>query len=265
MRRTLVFGLMCACVLWAITRANRAAELTGREIIQKMKDLHAIQDEEESLDMLLKDKKGRKKKRAIKRYTLKGSNGQHKIRIAFLSPRDIKGLGLLTWEHEGAADDQWLYLPALRKVKRIASDNKQKPFAGTDFSYEDLQPEDMTVHEYKLVGEEEAASQACYVVEAFPSTDAERKDSGYSKRKFWVRKDIFFAVKIEYYDKKGRHVKVQTQKGEENVAGTVWRSKYTTMRDLKKKHETLLRAKKRELNKGLSSSQFTERALKEGK
>jgi hypothetical protein len=251
------------CILYfSSVNATVYAGMTGREIMEKQKELHEAKTEREIHLMKLINKKGKVKKRMMNTYSMKTKDGLTKSMLVFTAPKDIKGTGLLTWEQKDRDDDQWLYLPATKKEKRIASSGKKNRFMGTDFAYEDMRPEDLDVHEYKLVGSETVDGQDCYVVEAFPSTPKEKKESGYSKRKLWIRKDIFFTVKIEFYNKKGRLFKVQTNRDLKNVTGTIWRSNTVIMRDLKKKHETHLIIRKRALNKPMKEDFFTLRKLK---
>lgn len=238
------------------------AQMTGREIMERQKELHESQDEEETAKMELVDKKGRVKEREIIRYSLKLENGLNKYVLKFLSPKDVKGTGLLTWENEDRDDDQWLYLPAMRKEKRIASSSRKNEFMGTDFTYGDLRPEDLDVHDYNVIASDTIDGHECYVIEALPKTDKEKRQSGYSKRKVWVRKDIFYTVKVEFYDERGKLFKVETDEELKNVKGTMWRSKKITMHNIKRNHKTVLTSEERKIEQGVSEAIFTIRWLK---
>ncbi|MCL4537706.1 MAG: outer membrane lipoprotein-sorting protein [Nitrospirae bacterium] len=238
-----------------------AAEMSGKEIMEKQKKLQQTNDEKEILAMKLIDKKGNVKDRKIVRYSMKAGSGLNKIMMVFLEPKDVKGTGLLTWEQKGGDDDQWLYLPELGKEKRIASGGKKNKFMGTDFAFEDLRPENLAAHQYNSIGSEQIEGKDCLVIEALPA-GKEEKESGYSKRKLWIRKDIFFTVKIEYYDKKGKLIKVQENKNAKNVAGTVWRSDEIVMKNLGEEHQTSLIVQSRNVNKGLDEDFFSLRKLK---
>ncbi|MCP4976343.1 MAG: outer membrane lipoprotein-sorting protein, partial [Maribacter sp.] len=114
------------------------AEMTGKEIMEKQKNRHELKYEQMSIEMILENKKGRKKNRGIVYYAFIEETGLSKVMLKFLSPADIKNVGLLTWEHgEEKEDDQWLYLPASKKVKRITSGGKKNKFMGTDYAFED--------------------------------------------------------------------------------------------------------------------------------
>ncbi len=157
--------------------------------------------------------------------------------MKYLKPKNIRDVGLLTWEQEeGKDDDQWLYLPASRQVKRITGGSKKEPFMGSDLAYEDFRPENLDAHEYKLLKEENIDGQDCWVVEAIPSTAKEKKDSGYSKRIFWIRKDIYFSVKTEFYNRRNHLAKNGYYKELENIRGEIWRMNLTIMEKPQIKH-----------------------------
>lgn len=234
--------------------------MTGKEIMEKQKQLQQANDEKEVLSMKLIDKKGNVKEREVVRYSMKTASGLNKIMMVFNKPSDIKGTGLLTWEQKDRDDDQWLYLPELGKEKRIASGGKKNKFMGTDFAFEDLRPENLSTHEYNLTGGEAFEGKDCFVIEALP-VGKEEKESGYSKRKLWIRKDIFFTVKVEYYDRKGKHIKTQENKNPKNVSGSVWRSDEIVMEDLEENHKTTLAVETRDVNKGLKEDFFSLRQL----
>lgn len=238
------------------------AQMTGREIMEKQRELHKSHDEEETLKMELIDKKGRVKEREIIRYSLALPNDLNKFVIKFLKPRDVEGTGLLTWENKDRDDDQWLYLPAMRKEKRIAKSGMKNEFMGTDFTYGDLRPEDLDAHDYNVIASETIDGHECYVIEALPKTEERKRESGYSKRKLWVRKDILYTVKIEFYDERGKLLKVETDEGLKNVKDTMWRSEKITMHNVKKKHKTVLTSKERKIDQGVSEDIFTVKWLK---
>jgi hypothetical protein len=232
--------------------------------MQKQRQLHRVPDEEEIQLIRLIDKSGAVKERRIIRYTLTTSQDLNKTLVRFLAPRDVENTGLLTWEAMDGNDDQWLYLPSTKKVKRIAASGKKNRFMGTDFTYEDLRPESLPLHTYTLVGAETVDAQECYVVEAAPATEKQATDSGYSKRRIWVRKDNYYAVKREYYDKKGKLEKVESLRKLVNVQGTIWRANEIEMHDVQAGTRTVMLVESRHLTRGLKESFFTEAELTRG-
>ena len=135
---------------------------------------------------------------------------------------------------------------------------------GTDFAFEDLRPEPVAANKYALLASEVVDGHDCHVIEAVPATERQAADSGYSKRKLWVRKDIFAIVKREFYDKKGRLEKVQTDRQLVNVKGSLWRANDVEMRDVQNESRTVLSAERRAVESGLKPSLFTETELTRG-
>jgi hypothetical protein len=234
---------------------------SGPEIMRKQRELLRVSDEEERQVLRLVSKAGATKERKLIRHSLTGPGDLEKILVRFLAPRDVENTGLLTWEAKDGNDDQWLYLPATKKPKRVAASGKKNRFMGTDFAYEDLRPENLTAYRYTLVGSESEEGQDCFVIEAVAATEREAADSGYSKRKLFIRKDNSVTVKREYYDKQGRLEKVSTHRKLVQVKGTIWRSNETEMHDLQNGTKTLMLVEHRVINQGLKDTFFTEAEL----
>lgn len=237
---------------------------SGLDVMKKQKELLKTQDEFETQKMVLVNPQGQKKERKVVRHTKSDKSDLNKILIRFLSPRDVENTGLLTWEKKGGDDDQWLYLPATGKARRIASSGKKNRFMGTDFSYEDLRPEPLDSYEYKLLGSETCDGKPCFVIEAVPKTDREKQDSGYSKRKFWIFKDTYFSIKREFYDQTGTLEKIERSSDLKSLGGTLWRANTVEMEDVKKRTKTIITIEERKINQGLSDQIFTERELTKG-
>jgi len=251
----LLFGLM-----GGIARA----EMSGRQIMDEQKTRHEVDSEYVEVVMLLADSKGNKEKRLTKQYNKKLGNGEARALLVFLDPADIKGTALLTWDHDKDPSDQWLYLPAQGRMQRIAEGSKKSYFMGTDFTYEDLEPEDMDNYVYTVLKSEDLDGAACWVVEAVPANDAKKRESSYSKRLLWVRQDNYVTAKVEFYDRRERILKTQTAHDLENVQGTVWRARKTLMDNVSKQHKTVMGLKTRELNKPIDDQVFTERFILKG-
>jgi hypothetical protein len=181
-----------------------AAAQSGPEIMQKHRQLNRVKDEEEQLVLRLVSKSGAAKERRVARFTMNGADDLNKILIRFLAPRDVEKTALLTWEAKDGNDDQWLYLPATRNPKRIAAAGKKNRFMGTDFTYEDLRPENLASHTYTATGAEAIDGHDCWVIESVPANERQAADTAYGKRRLWIRKDNHALVKREYYDKQGR-------------------------------------------------------------
>ena len=254
-----------ALIAGALTAAGPAAAQTGLEIMRRQDELHRARDEETALLMTLYSKSGDRKERRIINYVLNGADGLSRTLLRFIAPRDVENTGLLTWERKDGNDDQWLYLPSLGKVKRIASGSKKNRFMGSDFAYEDLRPENLALHTYTVVASERLDGHDCWVIEAVAANDRQAADSGYGKRRIWVRKDIHLTLKQEYYDKKGRVEKIGTGRQFVNVRGTMWRPGEVEMRDTQAGTRTVTVVEKRSLDRGLKESFFSEAELVRGR
>ncbi len=261
------------CILMAIvlscTTILVAEELTGKQIIEKQEELQKVDSEYGEELMLIKDMKaGSQEKRQARRYGKETAEGLGRALFAFLSPADIAGTAVLTWEQE-EKDDQWLYMPATKKMQRIASGSKKTYFMGTDFTYEDMEGEDIDNFNYKVLKTEsltvDRKKWSCWVIESVPANSQKKRESSYSKRVMWVDQKTFVTLKIEFFDRRKRLMKTQTVFELENVTGTVWRAKKTMMSNRSKKSQTLTMVTKRKVNEPMADEIFTERFVLTGK
>ena len=168
------------------------ADLTGIEVIEEQKNRHESNTEETMETMILVDRFGNKEQRQLSNYSKTIGSNEFRTLIAFTYPASIKGTALLTWDNNEEENDQWIYLPAQQQMRRIASSNKEGYFLGTDFTYEDLETEDMNNYEYTIINSEIYDGNDCWIIEAVPINDEVASNSGYSKRIMWIRKDIYF-------------------------------------------------------------------------
>lgn len=239
-----------------------AKELSGLEIMKEQKKRHEATTEYENIKMVLIDSSNNKETRDMKRYAKKGSAGLFKFLARFEGPANIKGTALLTWEQEGREDDQWLYLPAYgQKLKRIAGGNKKGYFMGTDFSYEDLRPEKLDDHAYNVMNKDKLDNKDCYVIESLPSTEDEKKTTGYAKRILWVTTDAFVTLKIDFYDHSMKLLKTQTAYDIKPIKGEMMRADKVLMTHHQNKHQTLMGLAERKIDEDIDDSLFTERAV----
>jgi len=257
-RRSLVVLLS---ILVLLAGAGPAVAQSGLEIMKRQRELQRVRDEEERQVLTLVSKSGATKERRVTRWVLTGGNDLDKILVRFQAPRDVENTGLLTWEATDGNDDQWLYLPAVKKPKRIAASGKKNRFMGTDFAYEDLRSEPLRVHAYALLGSEVLDGADCWIVDAKPATERQAADSGYSHRKIWIRKDHHVTVKREFFDGQDRLEKVETHRRLVNVAGSVWRSDEVEMRDVQNGTRTVVTVESRVVNRGLRDDFFSEAEL----
>ncbi len=229
----------------------KAGDLTPQQIIKKTDDVvNAPKDQDMSSVMILIDDKGNEKERK----TVMLQKGSETRLVRFLTPADQKGIAFLSLPD----DVMYLYLPAFHKIRRIASHVKNNNFAGTDFSYDDMSSFKYS-EEYnpKLL----STTNEFYSMELIPKKDVQKD---YSKLIMTIRKDNFYPVKIEHFDKGGNLWKVLEKKRVEKK-GNYWISMEMEMKDLKKNHSTKMITNKIKLDSGLSDKKFTKRNLKKFK
>jgi outer membrane lipoprotein-sorting protein len=263
MARVIVALLLVVCVA-SIYGTAFSEELTGRRIMELNEERNQGNDEFNLTTMRLINKRGQERKRKMEYYSKTYEGDNDKIMIRFLEPADVKGVGLLTVEHTDRDDDQWLYLPALKKVRRISSSDQGDSFMGSDYTYEDIRSEKLDKNDYKLTGDEAVDGQECYIIEATPSSEEQKKDSGYSKRFLWIRKDIYLTIKAEYYNKKGALFKTEIRGDVVEAAPGLYRPNLMEMKNLKTGHTTRITFEGRKIDEGIKDKVFTERTLKRG-
>ena len=247
---------------WILGGVSAAHAITGLEVMQERERRHERPYEESWVSMHLYDKRGQKKEERLMVTFAKQAGGLDRRLVKFADPADIRGVGLLTWEQPaGREDDQWLYLPASKKVKRISGSGKKNQFMGTDLAYEDLRRENLSAYSYELSGESTVDGHKCWIVTATPKTAKEKRDSGYSKRTMYTRQDNYFTIKTEYYDKRGRLAKVGVMKKVVTVAGSACRSNLAVMQRMSTGTKTIIEHRKRTLDKKLDDSLFTQQGL----
>jgi len=207
--------------------------------------------------MILINKRQNKRERKISTKRKSYEDGEAKSVAYFLSPADVKGTAFLVWEHKEASNDVFIYLPALKKVRRIASEQKHQSFMGSDFSYADMENEDVDDSTHKTLREESLEETACWVIESIPKPES---DSEYGKVVSWVTQDNYIPKKVEFYDKKGRLYKVMTVIKIGPVGDEVLPLHFV-MENVQKKHKTEIILDKMKLDVSIPDREFTHRAI----
>jgi len=245
-------------VLASIVLATSLMALTNQEIADKADRVtDGFESSISKTEMTLINASGQKSVRDLLMKTLEGENGDKTI-STFLSPADVKGTKVLGWEHVDRDDDQWLYLPALKRVKRIASRNKSGSFMGSEFSYEDIGNQNPA--KYRFEGEPKTVMLdgiECYEGARIPKD----KNSGYTKQVTWVDTKDFLIRKVDYYDRKGALLKTATFSDYKKIDG-VWRVGKIDMKNHQNDKETVLIWKEDKIHAGLKDRDFDKRELK---
>ncbi len=259
--------------LFLLTGISVAVEepLTANEIVQKMDNRYDGDTVDSDIAMLLINKNGKKRERKIKSFS-KDYGKDTKGVIFFLSPADVKNTAYLSydWDLEEKEDDSWLYLPALRKVKRISSSDESGAFMGSDFSYADINGLDISHWDYTFIKENAVVNDmATWVIEGTPKPDRSEKvisETGYLKYRMWIRKDNFMTVKAKYQVKKGRKIKYFSA-GDISLIDNIWTTgvmKMVTTQKGEKLHETTLTLQSVAYNQKLKDSFFTTHSIERG-
>ena len=212
-----------------------------------------------TLKMVLKNKNGQVSERFLENKTLELTEDGDKSLIVFNSPRDVRGTATLTFTHKDGPDDQWLYLPAVARVKRISSDNKSGPFMGSEFAYEDLSSQEVEKYTYAYLGEEQYNGANCAMVERDPVDPK----SGYSRQIVWFNLDNDHRTeKVEFYDRKNSLMKTLTYHDYVKYAGKHWRAGKMHMVNHQSSKETELLFEDYAFKIGLSDEDFSQNSLK---
>ena len=211
------------------------------------------------LEMVLRNKAGKEARRTLEIRTLEipDENVGDKSLIVFNSPADIEGTGLLSHAKILDPDDQWLYLPALKRIKRISSVNKSGPFVGSEFAFEDFTALELNKYDYKYLRTEACGGLTCDVVERYPRYE----HSGYTKQISWIDQEVFQVRKVEFYDRRGDLLKTLTLKDYRQYGGKYWRSHTFLMVNHKTGKSTDLLYGEYELGKGLKDNDFVKGVL----
>lgn len=184
------------------------AEITGLEIVSRAQEVLRVKGVQGVSSLRIIDDKGRERIRKIKMVSKLVDNGETEKRLLrFMEPADVKGTGLLTFDNKSKDDDLWLYMPSLRKVRRIVSSEKAKSFLGSEFTYADMAPPSPDDFNFKLLGEENVNDVLCYKIEWKPKSDDIAEENGFSRRISLSGKDDFVFRKFIDYDLDGELLK----------------------------------------------------------
>ena len=241
------------------TGLAQSAEERGLEIAEAADAYDAgFVDFTANMVMTLKNKAGETSRRLIRIRTLEVDGDGDKSLSIFDEPADVKGTKMLTYSHGLEPDDQWLYLPALKKVKRISSRNKSGPFMGSTFAFEDLGSQEVEKFTYKYLRNEPCGEWECYVVERYPAY----KFSGYTRQVAWLDTEAYRVVKAEFYDRKKSLLKTLESSDFQQYLGHYWRPGIMDMVNHQTGKSTLLEWTDYEFKTGLTERDFRSQTLK---
>ncbi len=241
-----------------------AADPTAKEIMEKNFVVSKFVDSTSDATFTLINKTGQERVRKTFGTSKLQANGTDNRRmVRFLSPPDVKGTVTLLVEHSDTDDDIWIYLPALKKVRRLVASNKKHSFVGTDFSYGDVIGHKVEEWGHRLVREEQVDGQPCYVIESIPKSDTVKSNSGLSKRLSWIRKDNLVTIKGEFWDQTGEPLKTSrfTDVRLLDPARGRWQAMQFEAENLQTGHRTIIRFENYKVNQQVKDEFFTTRYM----
>lgn len=253
-RLTSLTILLLVCGL--LVRSQASETLTALQIADKAYHSEDGEDASSLIAMRIITARGNEKTRYFS-FGRKDDGEDSRSLIVFTQPADIKGTAFLTWTHARADNDQWLYLPALKRVKRIGTASQSDSFMGSDFSYEDMSKRSTSKDTFRILGRETVDSADCHVLEA----RAVNQSEAFVKRILWIRSDLFLIVKAEFYDAEGALIKRYTAGDIRTVQGIATIHSFR-MDDLKKGGHSTMTVSQARYNSGLPDRLFSVQGLK---
>lgn len=254
-------GIILSFSLMALTGAvfAESAEEKGLAIaVEADKRDQGWGDQATVMKMILRNSQGASSTREIRGKTLEVDGDGDKSLTIFDTPRDVKGTAFLSFTHSLKSDEQWLYLPALKRVKRISSSNKSGPFMGSEFAYEDISSQEVAKYKYKFIKDDKFNGRDVFVIERIP----QYKKSGYTKQIAWVDKEMYQPLKIEFYDRKKSLLKTLTQHEYKKYLNKFWRAARLEMVNHQKGKSTTLLWTSYKFKNGFRKRDFDRNSLK---
>ena len=259
MRKVMIW--LVAAVLGSVV--SLSANQTGRDIMLRVDAVDTSADAVMSSVMVVERGALKLVRHMEQRTRQYGDNlKDERTLIRFIEPADVYGTAYLTWSYDDPRreDDMWVYLPAESLVRRISGGGKKGAFMRSDLANEDIEDRAVDDDNHTLIGSENIAGADCYVIESVPKADLQ-KDTNYSKRVQYIRKDIFLPLRINYYDKRGQPLKTATYGGYQQIDG-IWTITKSIIETPRRKTRTLFERKEIAYNQGLEDALFLQSNLK---
>jgi len=236
---------------------NGSDGLSGQHIMEDANNTLIAKDIVADITMTLINKNGSQRVREIS-IKSKEDNNLNKSIMHFTFPADVEGTGFLMIETESGDTDMWLYLPELKKVRKIDS------FMGSDIAYSDMEDKPLRDYTYNRYEDVTIDDEDCYVIEAVAADDSVKSDTGYSKIIYWISKDKMIPLRAVFFDLKEDYLKDMRIKNIQEIKDT-WIPTLIEVFDVKKEHKTIMELKDIEIDTNPADSYFTQQYLKRGK
>jgi len=258
MKRILLAALLVSLSPLQASHAQTPEEKGLAIAVEADKRDTGFADSTAKLVMTLSNKQGKSSTRYLRIKTLEVDGDGDKGLSIFDRPRDIKGTALLSFSHKVGTDDQWLYLPALKRVKRISSSNKSGAFVGSEFAYEDLSSQEVEKYTYKFIKDDTFNGIDCFVIERDPVDE----NSGYTRQQVWIDKAEYRAHKIDFYDRKNVLLKTLLLTDYNQYLDKYWRAHNYDMQNHQTGKRTVLKWSDFQFKVGLTDRDFNRSTLK---
>ncbi len=260
MKRVLQVIMPLALLAFPLISAS-ADSLSGEEIMNKVDGRYGGDSGKQITTIKLINDRNSERVRSMLSYTKKYGEDEKTVMV-FREPADVEGVGYLSYSYDerGRDDDTWLFLPAVRKSRRISGSSRNDYFMGTDFTYDDMGDRDVEEDRHEFLKEENVCGEPCWVVESTPL------ESGYiySKKVSWIREDVLIPVKVEFYDRQGNLMKILESSEIEEING-VWTARRMEMNNLQKAHRTILEFDDVQFNIPVQDTLFAVATLERGR
>jgi hypothetical protein len=269
--RRLKSALYSCCILFMFPASSLSAEYSAEEVMRRVDEREAGDSSVSDITLVLIDRRERQRIRNLKLYS-KNYGEDTKTLSLFESPADIRGTAYLNfdWNDSLRDDDSWLYLPALQRVKRLASSDTSDSFLGSDFTYADINGFEVDWYDYSFVNESEMIDgEDCWVIEMIAKSefkDRAEEATGYSKMQSWVSKEKFIQLRGQFWELRGNRIKFFTASEIELVEDiwTVKRLQAITTRNDRQEHASILQIKSIDYNVDVADELLTTQAMQRG-
>ena len=269
--RRLKSALYSCCILFMFPASSLSAEYSAEEVMRRVDEREAGDSSVSDITLVLIDRRERQRIRNLKLYS-KNYGEDTKTLSLFESPADIRGTAYLNfdWNNSLRDDDSWLYLPALQRVKRLASSDTSDSFLGSDFTYADINGFEVDWYDYSFVNESEMIDgEDCWVIEIIAKSefkDRAEEATGYSKMQSWVSKEKFIQLRGQFWELRGNRIKFFTASEVELVEDiwTVKRLQAITTRNDRQEHASILQIKSIDYNVDVADELLTTQAMQRG-
>ena len=250
-----------------VSHADEGGLPEGKDIAQHVDDRSEGTAVSRYVQFTLTDKRGKKREQMTRTYRKDFGDVKRSV-VFYTNPKNVEGTAFLTYDYTDPSqeDDQWLYIPAMRKVRRISSANRGDYFLGTDFTYYDMKHEsdvEAGIYLWETLGREDVAGHTCFVIEATPRQENVAAELGYSRVQFWIDPENWMKRKAEFWDSSGNQLKTIFFNDIRQVEG-LWTAHELVAKNHKTGHTTMLRMTDIDYNGDIDDGKFTTVGLRRG-